>query len=121
MVKKHNYYTEVILTTPQYLNAEDELTLYTLEAAIDLALLCNDTKICVLRGSKVTHPKYKSKRIFGSGINLTHLYDGKISFMWYLIREMGAVHKVFRGIHETNKNINGTGCLSTNGSYISTR
>ena len=106
IVKKHNYYTEVILNNPQYLNAEDELTLYPLEAAIDLALLCNDTKICVLRGSKVTHPKYKGKRIFGSGINLTHLYDGKISFMWYLIREMGAVHKVFRGIHETNKNIN---------------
>ena len=106
IVKKHNCYTEVVLNNPHYLNAEDELTLYPLEAAIDLALLCNDTKICVLRGSQVSHPKYKNKRIFGSGINLTHLYEGKISFMWYLIREMGAVHKIFRGIHKTNKNIN---------------
>ena len=106
IVKKHNYYTEVILNNPNYLNAEDEHTLYPLEAAIDLALLCDDKKICVLRGSQVSHSKYKSKRIFGSGINLTHLYAGKISFMWYLIREMGAVHKVYRGIHKTNKSVN---------------
>ncbi|MBF96384.1 MAG: hypothetical protein CMJ13_04075 [Pelagibacterales bacterium] len=102
-VKKNKFYTEVILNNPKYLNAEDELTLYPLEAAIDLALLCNDSKICVLRGAKVNHKKYKQKRIFGSGINLTHLYQGKISFMWYLIREMGAVHKVFRGLNQSNK------------------
>ena len=29
----------------------------------------------MLRGDKVTHPKYKNKNIFGAGINLTHLYE----------------------------------------------
>ena len=99
IVKESNNFTEVILNNPKYLNAEDEFTLYPLEAAIDLALLSQKSKICILRGSKVSHPKYKQKRIFGSGINLTHLYEGKISFMWYLIREMGAVHKIYRGIN----------------------
>jgi len=99
IVKENNNFTEVILNNPKYLNAEDEFTLYPLEAAIDLALLSKKSKICILRGSKVSHPKYKEKRIFGSGINLTHLYEGRISFMWYLIREMGAVHKVYRGIN----------------------
>jgi thioesterase DpgC len=91
----------VTLNNPRYLNAEDEKTLEPLEAAIDLALLDTETKICVLRGSTVNHPKYKGKRVFNSGINLTHLYHGKISFLWFVKRDMGAVNKVFRGIaHE---------------------
>ena len=80
------------------MNAEDERTLLPLEAAIDLAILDEDTEICVLRGEKVDHPKYAGKRTFGAGLNLTHLYQGKISFLWYIIRDMGAVIKVFRGI-----------------------
>ncbi len=105
-LKKKEKYIEVVLDNPEYLNAEDESTLYPLEAAIDIALLSNDRNICVLRGSKVKHKKYKNKKVFGSGINLTHLYEGKISFMWYLVREMGAVHKVFRGIHNSSKSVN---------------
>ena len=105
IVKEKDNFTEVILNNPKYLNAEDEFTLYPLEAAIDLALLSTKSKICILRGAKVNHPKYKQKRIFGSGINLTHLYEGKISFMWYLIREMGAVHKVYRGINAKSNSL----------------
>ncbi len=104
-IKLNNNFIEVTLNNPKYLNAEDEFTLYPLEAAIDIALLSNKSKICVLRGSKVNHSKYKQKRIFGSGINLTHLYEGKISFMWYLIREMGAVHKIYRGIYAKSNKI----------------
>ncbi len=104
-VKENHNYTEVVLNNPKYLNAEDEFTLYPLEAAIDLALLSKKSKICVLRGTKVQHAKYNNKRIFGSGINLTHLYEGKISFMWYLIREMGAVHKIYRGINAKSNNL----------------
>ena len=97
-IKKYDKHIIVTLQNKKYLNAEDERTLLPLEAAIDLAILDEDTEICVLRGEKVDHPKYAGKRTFGAGINLTHLYQGKISFLWYIIRDMGAVIKVFRGI-----------------------
>ena len=101
-VKKYDKHIIVTLENKKYLNAEDERTLLPLEAAIDLAILDDDTEICVLRGEKVDHPKYADKRTFGAGINLTHLYQGKISFLWYIIRDMGAVNKVFRGIANTD-------------------
>ena len=56
------------------------------------------TEIAVLRGAPVTHPKYAGRRIFGSGINLTHLYQGRIPLLWYLQRDLGFVHKYFRGV-----------------------
>ena len=73
-----------------------------LEAAIDLAIYSKKNNICVLRGDKVSHPKYKNKNIFGAGINLTHLYEGKIPFLWYITRDMGAVNKVLRGHSNIN-------------------
>jgi thioesterase DpgC len=36
--------------------------------------------------------------VFGAGINLTHLYQGKIRFLWYLIRDLGFVNKFYRGL-----------------------
>jgi thioesterase DpgC len=86
------------MTNPRYLNAEDETTCDSLEIAVDLCLLDPESQICVLRGAAVEHPKYAGRRIFGSGINLTHLYHGRISFLWYLKRDMGAVNKIFRGL-----------------------
>ena len=97
-VEKFDKHAVVTLENEHFLNAEDERTLLPLEAAIDLAIMDKDTEICVLRGETVKHPKYKGKRTFGAGINLTHLYQGKISFLWYIKRDMGAVNKVFRGI-----------------------
>ena len=91
-------YNLVTLDNPSYLNAEDNRTLLPLEAAIDLAILDNNNKICVLRGTKVKHDKYFNKRVFGAGINLTHLYEGKIPYLWYITRDMGAVNKVLRGV-----------------------
>ncbi|MDH3966934.1 MAG: enoyl-CoA hydratase/isomerase family protein [Rhodospirillales bacterium] len=86
------------MRNPRYLNAEDETTSDSLEIALDLCLLDPESAICVLRGGTVDHPKYAGRRIFGSGINLTHLYQGKISFLWYLTRDLGAVNKIFRGL-----------------------
>ena len=86
------------MRNPQYLNAEDESTLEGLEMAIDLALLDPMTEVCVLRGDTVTHTKHAGKRIFGAGINLTHLYQGKIRLLWYLIRDLGLVNKLYRGL-----------------------
>ena len=37
------------------------------------------------------HPKYAGRRIFGSGMNLTHLYHGKISLVEFMLeRDLGA-------------------------------
>jgi thioesterase DpgC len=86
------------MRNPQYLNAEDEGTIAGLETAIDIALLDPESEVCVLRGDTVTHTKHAGKRIFGAGINLTHLYQGKIRFLWYLIRDLGLVNKLYRGL-----------------------
>jgi (3,5-dihydroxyphenyl)acetyl-CoA 1,2-dioxygenase len=86
------------MRNPSYLNAEDETTLEGMETAVDLALLDPKTEVLVLRGDAVTHAKYAGKRLFGAGINLTHLYEGKIRYLWYLIRDLGFVNKLYRGL-----------------------
>ena len=86
------------MSNPRFLNAEDETTLEGMEIAVDLALLDPETEVCVLRGAPVEHPKYAGKRLFGAGINLTHLYQGKIRYLWYLIRDFGFVNKFYRGV-----------------------
>ena len=43
----------------------------------------------VLRGGAVDHPKYAGRRLFGAGINLTHLYHGKIPFVWFFAARHG--------------------------------
>ena len=88
----------VTMSNPRYLNAEDETTIAGLETAIDLAQMDAQTEICVLRGDTVTHTKYAGRRLFGAGINLTHLYQGKIRFLWYLLRDLGLVNKLYRGL-----------------------
>jgi (3,5-dihydroxyphenyl)acetyl-CoA 1,2-dioxygenase len=86
------------MRNPRFLNAEDESTLDGMEVAVDLALLDPKSEVCVLRGGPVEHPKYAGRRLFGAGINLTHLYQGKIRFLWYLIRDLGFVNKIYRGL-----------------------
>ena len=86
------------MRNPKFLNAEDESTLDGMEIAVDLALLDPQTELCVLRGDTVEHPKYAGRRLFGAGINLTHLYQGKIRYLWYLIRDLGFVNKFYRGL-----------------------
>jgi thioesterase DpgC len=88
----------VTMRNPRHLNAEDESTLGPLETAIDVALLDRETEVCVLRGAEVEHPKYAGRSLFGAGINLTHLYQGKIRYLWYLLRDLGLVNKLYRGL-----------------------
>ena len=90
-------------SNPQYLNAEDEATLPGTELAVDVALLDPKTEVCVLRGDVVTHTKHAGRRLFGAGINLTHLYEGKIRYLWYLIRDLGFVNKIYRGLASDNE------------------
>lgn len=90
----------IVLTTrnPRFLNAEDETTLDVMEIAVDLAILDPATEIAVMRGGELDHPKYRGRRVFGSGINLTHLYRGRIPFVWFMQRDLGFVHKLMRGV-----------------------
>ena len=85
------------MINPRFLNAEDDTTLSHTELAVDVATLDRTTDIAVMRGVAVENEKYRGKRIFGAGINLTHLYLGKIPFLWFLIRDLGYVHKLLRG------------------------
>jgi thioesterase DpgC len=86
-------------TYPPYLNAEDDTTVLPLEIAVDLALLDTAVEVGVLRGGLVDHPKYAGRRVFSAGLNLTHLYHGRISFVdFYLTRDLGVVNKLYRGL-----------------------
>jgi (3,5-dihydroxyphenyl)acetyl-CoA 1,2-dioxygenase len=97
-VERHGKAAHLLSSNPRYLNAEDQGTIDAMEIGVDVATLDPATDIAVLRGQPVEHPKYAGRRIFGAGINLTHLYNGSIPFLWYLQRELGFVHKYFRGV-----------------------
>jgi (3,5-dihydroxyphenyl)acetyl-CoA 1,2-dioxygenase len=86
------------MVNPRFLNAEDDTTLGKTELAVDVATLDRTTDIAVMRGVAVENEKYRGRRIYGAGINLTHLYLGKIPYLWFLIRDLGYVHKLMRGV-----------------------
>jgi thioesterase DpgC len=86
------------LCNPRHLNAEDDSTVPPTEMAVDLLLLDPAVEVGVFRGGVVDHPRYAGRRIFGSGINLTHLYRGQIAFLFYLVRDLGYVNKIYRGL-----------------------
>ncbi len=88
----------VYFNNPRFLNAEDDTTLIPLETAIDLVLLDPDAQAGLLRGNPVRHPKYRGRRIFSSGLNLTHLYQGKLPLLFYATRDLGLVSKLYRGL-----------------------
>jgi (3,5-dihydroxyphenyl)acetyl-CoA 1,2-dioxygenase len=86
------------IRNPRHLNAEDGLTLPPTEWAVDLILLDPEIEVGVIRGGLVDHPKYTGERVFSSGINLTHLYHGRIDFLFYLVRDLAYVNKLYRGV-----------------------
>jgi thioesterase DpgC len=111
-VERHGSAAHLLSSNPRYLNAEDQDTIDAMEIGVDVAILDPGTEIAVLRGQPVAHPKYAGRRIFGSGINLTHLYHGTIPFVWYVQRELGFMHKYIRGVATPEilpDDVNGTG------------
>jgi thioesterase DpgC len=100
-VERRGKAVHVTMRNPRFLNAEDETTLRLTEIAIDLAILDPATDIGVIRGGVLEHPRYQGRRVFGSGINLTHLYRGRIPFLWFMERDLGYVHKILRGVART--------------------
>jgi thioesterase DpgC len=100
------------LRNPRHLNAEDCSTLGATEVAVDLILLDPEIEVGVLRGGRVDHPRYPGERVFCSGINLTHLYHGRIDFLFYLIRDLGYVHKIYRGVRTSELDAVGAGAAT---------
>jgi thioesterase DpgC len=86
------------LRNPRHLNAEDDSTIEPTETAVDLILLDPSIEVGVMRGGVVDHPRYAGRRIFGAGINLTHLYRGQIAYLFYVVRDLGYVNKIYRGL-----------------------
>jgi thioesterase DpgC len=86
------------LRNPRHLNAEDDTTLAASECAVDLILLDPEIEVGVLRGGVVDHPRYAGSRIFGAGLNLTRMYQGRIPFIFFLTRDLGYVNKILRGL-----------------------
>lgn len=88
----------VELRNLRFLNAEDDAATAALETAVDLVLLDPDVEVGVMRGGVVDHPRHAGRRVFNSGLNLTHLYHGRITFVDFMIaRELGLVSKLYRG------------------------
>jgi thioesterase DpgC len=89
----------VELRNERFLNAEDDEATAALERGVDLVLLHPDVEVGVLRGSVATHRRYAGRRVFNSGINLTHLYWGQISLVDFFVnRELGLLGKIQRGL-----------------------
>lgn len=97
-LERHGRAIHFISSNPRFLNAEDDTTLDAAEIATDVAILDPASDIVIMRGGPVEHPKYRDRRIFGAGINLTHLYRGAIPYLWFLRRDLGFVHKIYRGV-----------------------
>lgn len=83
---------------PRFLNAMDDSTNDPIEMAADIAILDPETSIAVLRGAHVDNPKYAGRRVFCAGINLTLLYQGAISYLFYIRHIMGFENKYMRGL-----------------------
>jgi thioesterase DpgC len=103
LVERRGKAVHVTMRNPRFLNAEDQTTLDDIEVAVDVATLDRQSAIAVLRGGTVDHAKWRGRRVFNAGINLTHLYQGKIPFVWYLTRDLGLVNKFFRGVAQPGK------------------
>lgn len=89
----------VELRNERFLNAEDDEATAALERGVDLVLLDPDIEVGVLRGGVSTHRRYAGRRVFNSGINLTHLYWGQISLIDFFVnRELGLLGKIQRGL-----------------------
>jgi thioesterase DpgC len=110
----------VEMRNPRFLNALDDTMLDALETAVDLAILDQETTVAVLRGGLVERPKYAGRRVFSAGINLTHLYHGKISYLFYIKHVMGFENKIYRGIAQPDVPPDETAGATTEKPWIAT-
>ena len=88
----------LLLSNSRFLNSEDSSTQAATEIGADVCILDRQSQVAVLRGDVVGEGKYVGRRVFNAGINLTHLYYGRIPFLWFLVRDLGFVNKLTRGL-----------------------
>ncbi|MGX1773393.1 (3,5-dihydroxyphenyl)acetyl-CoA 1,2-dioxygenase DpgC [Nocardia brasiliensis] len=87
------------ITNGHCLNAEDNQHVADMECAVDLVLLDPRSRVGVVRGGVMDHPRYRGRRVFSAGINLTQLHEGRISFVDFILgRETGYIAKILRGM-----------------------
>ena len=89
----------VELRNPRHLNAEDDTTTGPLRGRDRprAARPAGRDRACCAAASSSTRAT-PGRRIFGAGLNLTHLYRGQISYLFFPVRDLGLVHKVYRGL-----------------------
>ncbi len=97
-LRKINNYAELTMNNADSLNAEDFALVNAMELAVDVALLDGTVEVGLLRGGFMSHPKYEGKRVFCSGVDLKKLRAGKIPYLFYVVRELGLVSKLLRGL-----------------------
>ncbi len=97
-VERHGKAAVLIFANHRFLNSEDAGTQDATEIGADVCILDRESQMAVLRGDTMVSGKYAGRRVFNAGINLTHLYHGKIPFLFFLVREMGFVNKIVRGV-----------------------
>lgn len=88
----------LLLSNPRFLNSEDLSTQTATEIGADVCTLDPNSEVAVLRGDVVPTGKYAGRRVYNSGINLTHLYHGRIPYLWFMVRDLGFVNKMMRGL-----------------------
>jgi (3,5-dihydroxyphenyl)acetyl-CoA 1,2-dioxygenase len=89
----------ITISNLNFLNSEDDILNNELETIVDLCLLDSKIDLIVMRGDFMKHEKYKNRRVFCSGVNLTKLYYGDIPFTFYIERELGLMSKILRGLY----------------------
>jgi thioesterase DpgC len=97
-VERHGRAAVLVHSNRRFLNSEDNYTQIATEIGADVCILDPQSQVAVLRGDTVPEGKYAGRRVFNAGINLTHLYYGRIPFLWFLIRDLGFVNKMARGL-----------------------
>lgn len=97
-LRRHGRQGRLTLCNVSGLNAEDDALVHAMELAVDLVLLDEGSDVGVLRGGIMEHEKYRGRRVFCSGVDLTKLYSGRLPFLFYVERELGLVSKLLRGL-----------------------
>ncbi|MEZ2338439.1 enoyl-CoA hydratase/isomerase family protein [Mucilaginibacter sp. RCC_168] len=105
VIKKNNV-AYLYLSNQSFLNAEDDQLNSDMEFAVDVILLDPNVDVAVIRGDVMSHKKYNGKRVFCSGVNLTKLYRGQLSYLFYVTRELGLITKIYRGLMHGENNVN---------------
>ena len=94
----------VELVNVRHLNAEDGATLGPTEVAVDLvAARSRDRGRGDARRRGRPSRATPASAYSAPGINLTHLYHGRIDFLFYLVRDLGYVNKLYRGLADRGR------------------